>query len=139
MLLTAMNMACEEIYIFDEQSKYVFQQGLASEGTYTALFVQKKIQPKIKEIQMVKVEAGEKGFAKNKGTVALRFKVNDSTLAFVNTHLQKGNGNIPQRNAQLKMLLDEAFKNVKGVSRAFDHNFLFVLGDLNFRVVRDIK
>ena len=88
---------------------------------------------------MVKVEAGEKGFAKNKGTVALRFKVNDSTLAFVNTHLQKGNGNIPQRNAQLKMLLDEAFKNVKGVSRAFDHNFLFVLGDLNFRVVRDIK
>ena len=88
---------------------------------------------------MVKVTTGEKGFAKNKGTVALRFKVNDSTLAFINVHMQKGNGKIPQRNAQLKMLIDDAFENVKGISRAFDHNFMFVLGDLNFRVARDNK
>ena len=80
-------MACEENYIFDEPNKYVFHHGLASEGTYTALFCQRKIQPKIKELHMVKVTTGEKGFAKNKGTVALRFKVNDSTLAFINVHM----------------------------------------------------
>lgn len=44
-----------------------------------------------------------------------------------------------QRNEQLKNLIDASFEKVKGCPRAFDHNFLFVLGDLNFRVARDNK
>ena len=41
LLLDALNIACEENYIFDEANKYVFHQGLASEGSYTALFCKK--------------------------------------------------------------------------------------------------
>jgi hypothetical protein len=38
------------------------------------------------------VEAGERGFAKNKGTVAIRFKIDETYFSFLNSHLAAGEG-----------------------------------------------
>jgi hypothetical protein len=95
--------------------------------------------PKVKDMYVCKVKAGMGGFAKNKGSVAMRFKVNDSTLAFLSCHLASGEGQVEKRNDMLKTILDSCFQKHKGFPKAVDHNFLFVFGDLNFRVTKDNK
>jgi len=61
------------------------------------LFSKRKLLNKLKEIFVCKVEAGLNGFAKNKGAVALRFKVQETTFSFINTHLESGEGQAPKR------------------------------------------
>ena len=123
----------------DQDNYYVFYQACVMEGCYTALFCMRKCVSKIKEMYVCKVPTGVGGFAKNKGSVAMHFKIDDSTFAMVNCHLQHGEGQISKRNAQLKLILDECFKQNKAFPKALDHNFLFVFGDLNFRVQKPNK
>ena len=92
LLPEAMNIACEENYIFDQQDQYAFYQGKTMQGCFIGLFTKRKFMSKIKDAYVCKVKAGMGGFAKNKGSVALRFKVNDSSMAFLNCHLQSGEG-----------------------------------------------
>jgi hypothetical protein len=65
------------------------------------LFCKRKFMPKVKDMYVSKVKAGMGGFAKNKGSVAMRFKINDSTLAFLNCHLASGDGQVEKRNDML--------------------------------------
>lgn len=43
------------------------------------------------------MKAGTGGFAKNKGCVGLRFKIDETSFAFVNCHLEAGEGNVIKR------------------------------------------
>lgn len=61
-------------------------------GCVILLFCKKKILAQIKDLYFCKVEAGMAGFAKNKGSVACRFRLHDTTFAFLNCHLQHGGG-----------------------------------------------
>jgi len=60
------------------------------------------------------VKAGTGGFAKNKGCVSLRFKIDGTSFAFINCHLQSGQGNVIRRVEQLLTVLDHAFLKEKG-------------------------
>lgn len=46
---------------------------------------------------MCKVKVGMGGFAANKGSVAVRFKIDQTTFAFLNCHLTAGEGKIYKR------------------------------------------
>ena len=98
MLAEAMNMACEESYIFDSQEQYAFYQGKSMLGRFVGLFCKRKFMPKVKDMYVCKVKAGMGGFAKNKGAVALRFKIDDTSFAFVNCHLEAGVGELHKRS-----------------------------------------
>ena len=58
---------------------------------------------------MNKVEAGTSGFAQNKGCVALRFKIDETSFAFINCHLEAGEGQVVKRVEMLQTILAEAF------------------------------
>ena len=61
-------------------------------GCFIALFTKRRILGKIKGLYMCKVKAGLGGFAKNKGSCALRFQIDDTSFAFLNCHLASGDG-----------------------------------------------
>lgn len=73
------------------------------------------------------------GITKNKGSCALRFRVDDTSFAFLNCHLTSGDA-IKSRTEMFKQILNEAFSKAKTLPRAMAHNCVFLFGDLNFRV-----
>jgi len=71
---------------------------------------------------------------KSQGSVALSFKFDETSFAFVHIHLAQGDGLPDKRVNSTKTLIDEAFLKSPGHSVATDHNYLFVMGDFNFRI-----
>lgn len=61
-------------------------------GCYVGLFVKRKLLERIKDLYLCKVKAGMGGVASNKGSCALRFRIDDTTFAFLNCHLSAGKG-----------------------------------------------
>ena len=70
----------------------------------------------------------------NKGSVAMRFKIDATTFAFLNCHLKAGEGNVNQRVEMLSQILEYTLFRSKGFPKDEDHQVLVVFGDLNFRV-----
>ena len=90
---------------------------------------------------MCKVEAPKTNVIEimgmNKGSVAMRFKIDDTTFAFLNCHLKAGEGNVNERVEMLSTILEYTFLRNKGFPRDEEHQVLVVFGDLNFRVSLD--
>ncbi len=59
-------------------------------GQYIALFVRKRLISRIKDVKTCKIKTGLEGFAGNKGAVALRFMLDDTSIVAVNCHLASG-------------------------------------------------
>jgi hypothetical protein len=121
----------------EEQESFACYQGHLMGGCYIALFAKRKILDRIKDLYLCKVKAGMGGLAKNKGSVAMRFKIDDTTVAFLNCHLSSGKGEVEKRADMLRMILEQAFKKAKGLYKAAEHDVIFIFGDLNFRI--DLK
>lgn len=64
----------------------------------------------------------------------MSFKVDDSSFAFLNCHLASGDGQVTKRIEMLNLILDQSFAKAKGLLKATQHHYVFVFGDLNFRV-----
>lgn len=59
-------------------------------GQYIAVFVKNNLAPHVKAIKKHKTKTGLAGYTGNKGSVAIRFAVCDTSFAFVNVHLESG-------------------------------------------------
>ena len=103
-------------------------------GNFIGLFAKRKVLSRIKELYTCQVKAGLGGIAKNKGSCALRFRVDETTFAFLNCHLASGSGETHRRTEMVRTILDEAFNKAKTLPKAIAHNCVFLFGDLNFRV-----
>uniref|UniRef100_A0A915HM72 Inositol polyphosphate-related phosphatase domain-containing protein n=1 Tax=Romanomermis culicivorax TaxID=13658 RepID=A0A915HM72_ROMCU len=78
----------------------------------------------------------------NKGAVAVRFKIHDSTLCFIASHLAAGSDELMRRNQDYKEICKLYFQPSMPLSyksqslkiEIFDHDLIFWLGDLNYRL-----
>jgi len=61
-------------------------------GCAILLFSKRKLLNRIKDLFVCGVKAATVGFAKNKGSVALRFKIDETSFVFLNCHLAAGEG-----------------------------------------------
>ena len=105
-------------------------------GCFIGLFVKQKLIPRIKDLMTTKIKTGLGGSAGNKGSVIVRFKLDDTSIMFMNCHLMSGKGKGSKRTEEISLIMDNVFKNeskTKRVSVA-DHNMVFLFGDLNFRI-----
>lgn len=134
LITQALNRVNQLRQILDESETFAFYQGHAMGGCYIGLFAKRRILDRIKDLYVCKVKAGMGGLTKNKGSTALRFKIDDTTFAFLNCHLSAGKGEVEKRAEMLKMILEQAFKKAKGLYDAYDHDVIFIFGDLNFRL-----
>uniref|UniRef100_A0A1I7ZW51 IPPc domain-containing protein n=1 Tax=Steinernema glaseri TaxID=37863 RepID=A0A1I7ZW51_9BILA len=72
------------------------------------------------------------GFLKfgNKGGVAIRMKINDTTICFINSHLAAGN-ELERRNQDYREISQLTFSDSSSI---YEHDLIIWLGDLNYRL-----
>ncbi len=66
-------------------------------GVAILLFSKRIYLSRIKELYLAKIKVGTGGYAQNKGSVALRFKIDETTFALINCHLAAGTGQVIKR------------------------------------------
>ena len=135
-IVKALNTVNQFKQIFDKNEQYSYYAGQNMAGNFIGLFAKRRVLSKIKELYSCQIKAGLGGIAKNKGSCALRFRIDNTNFAFLNCHLASGDA-IKGRTEMIKLILNEAFCKAKTLPRAMAHNCVFLFGDLNFRVTFD--
>eukprot|EP00128_Syssomonas_multiformis_P012082 Colp12_sorted_trinity150504_noHs@19516 len=108
-------------------------------GMLLTIYVKASLQPHISDVQAEMVGTGIMGMMGNKGGVSVRFKIFDSTVCFVNTHLAANMSEVARRNQDYqevcrRMVFQQQTKYGPKQTTIFDHDILFWLGDLNYRI-----
>jgi len=106
-------------------------------GILLLVYVAKDKIPWIPKSEIVSshVGVGLFGHAGNKGGVGIRFKIYDSEIVFICTHLAAHKNNVQGRNQDYANIIQNIKFNVLGEEiQANDHHFIFWIGDLNYRL-----
>lgn len=106
-------------------------------GVYLAVFVKSSLRSRIFQIRASITKVGVLGKLGNKGGVAIRFSVFDSSnsLCFVNSHLAAGKSHVDKRNTDyINIISSLSFQLEKQKYSVLDHKQIFWLGDLNYRI-----
>lgn len=72
-------------------------------GNFIGLFAKRKVLSKIKELYTCQIKAGIG--PKNKGSCALRFRIDETTFAFFNCHLASGIGQVYRRTEMVRTII----------------------------------
>ncbi|EGC34737.1 inositol 5-phosphatase 4 [Dictyostelium purpureum] len=104
-------------------------------GILLCVYVRKEHRQHIAHVQSDIAAVGIMGMMGNKGGVAIRFSFYNTTICIINSHLNAHMENVLRRNQDMK----DIAKNIKFVAEEgpiniFDHDQLFWIGDLNYRI-----
>lgn len=101
------------------------------------MFVKEELMPFIQEVQTGEAAVGIMGMVGNKGGVAVRFMIYDTSICLLNSHLNAHQDNVLRRNQDYqdisKRIVFLSNDKTKYLS-IFDHDYLFWIGDLNYRI-----
>ncbi|KAJ6253022.1 inositol 5-phosphatase [Anaeramoeba flamelloides] len=101
------------------------------------IYSKKELLTEISNIESHHVMTGVEGFAGNKGGVGISFRIDDTPLCFIGSHLAAHLEKLNQRNDDYYSIL----ANLKNGVSTFDifnqFHHIFFIGDLNYRI--DIK
>jgi len=108
-------------------------------GLLSLVFVKRELKERISNINGDIVKTGLAGTLGNKGGIAIRFNVDETSLCFINSHLEAGN---KQNNVRLSNVSDihqKAFHqgpalSTKQEEQVLNLDYTFFYGDLNFRL-----
>jgi inositol polyphosphate 5-phosphatase INPP5B/F len=103
-------------------------------GVMIVVYCHKKHSKAISEVQAQIVTTGILGIMGNKGGCGIRFKLHDSTFCIINAHFNAHQTNVQRRNQDYRDICTMLF-NIDGTDYTiFDHDNLFWIGDLNYRI-----
>jgi inositol polyphosphate 5-phosphatase INPP5B/F len=112
-------------------------------GIALVAFIKAEHEPNVRNVQLQTAGVGIGGFVGNKGAAALRFTYGNSSICVVSSHLSAHRGAVASRNSDFHNILSKiTFKDrVKdhSVHMVRDHDYVFWLGDLNYRIQTDIS
>lgn len=88
------------------------------------------------------IPTGVAGVMANKGGVGISFKLNDTTLCFIGSHLAAHQGKIEQRNENQRSIIKGLTPFVRHLSSenidsTLQSDIVFWMGDLNYRIDMD--
>ncbi|OMJ70418.1 hypothetical protein SteCoe_31601 [Stentor coeruleus] len=136
--------ACDNLKRIIERSLYNtgFGYSLLDDNNLVgiALFIyaKKNLIHDITKLETDAIRVGFGGKMGNKGSVAGRFELFDSSICVLGCHLESGNEKNDARLSQLSDINNRAFQQeCAGKQNLFhinDHDIKFICGDLNFRV-----
>ena len=118
----------------DKIDQYSLLKTLDLVGLYMCIFIKSSLKENIKYLDSTIIRTGMLGTIGNKGSLIVRFNYNESSLAFVCSHLTHGLTGNKQRINELHEILNKSFmlNNKELLLRNLD--FYFIIGDLNFRI-----
>ncbi|KAH6955529.1 hypothetical protein HG530_008715 [Fusarium avenaceum] len=117
-------------------------------GLFTCVFVKSHLRDRIKGLQGAEVKRGMGGLHGNKGCVAVRFRVDDTSICLVNCHLAAGQSQANARHNDVAAILEanlfaverdlsariDSFVGGGDGSLIMDHELCVINGDLNYRI-----
>ena len=117
----------------NNNDSYQFMKELDLVGLYVLIFVKSSLINYIKNFDYQIIKTGLKGTLGNKGSLLLRFNINDTSIALSCSHLSSGQDKNEERKNELINILTSNFK--KYPSLAFkDYDYYFIFGDVNARL-----
>ena len=117
-------------------------------GLFTCIFVKAELRDRVSNLSSAEIKRGMGGLHGNKGAIAVRFMVDDTSLCFVNCHLAAGQTQATHRHNDIAAILETAVfpterdpasrldRYVGGGdgSMILDHELCILNGDLNYRI-----
>ncbi|KAL6834972.1 Endonuclease/exonuclease/phosphatase [Trichoderma camerunense] len=117
-------------------------------GLFTCVFVKSSLRDRITHLSGAEVKRGMGGLHGNKGAVAVRFQVDDTSLCFINCHLAAGQTQASSRHNDAAAILEanlfpverdteiriDTFSGGGDGSMVLDHELCILNGDLNYRI-----
>lgn len=119
------------------KQRYVQIAAKSLVGLALLVYIKRKWQPYVSSVEVEKIGVGVLGVGGNKGAVAIRFQLFDSSICFVNSHLAAHQHNTPGRNADYASIMQKLRFNDRERLTTYDilqHDYVFWLGDLNYRI-----
>lgn len=101
-------------------------------GIFLVVYVNKALMPVVGAVQKSHLATGHFSLLGNKGGTAVRLRVYDTTICFVNLHLYHVVEATARRTEDVRRIMRELVFDEAAKIKAHDHVFLF--GDLNYRV-----
>ncbi|KAK3580413.1 hypothetical protein CHS0354_012436 [Potamilus streckersoni] len=109
-------------------------------GVLLIVFIKTEHVDDVSLIDTDSVPTGILGIMGNKGGVGIRFTIQNTSLCFVNSHLAAHQEEIDRRNQDYKDIESKMrFKQFFPPLTIADHDVIFWIGDLNYRVDMDIN
>jgi len=103
-------------------------------GMMLVVFVQTKHKMQVNDVESETNGTGIMGMMGNKGGVAVRFQLHNSTICFVNSHLAAHLMEYERRNQDFREVYSKLkFTLFQPPLSISDHDMVFWLGDLNYR------
>lgn len=147
-------------------TKYVMIADKCLVGVYLCVFIKESISSHVRDVRTTSTGVGVLGMG-NKGGVAVRMSLYDSSICFVCSHLAAHRENVAARNSDYKNIFERSIfaadgDAIGGDSGEFgvsdvvrprhgadktighdltvpEHEFIFWLGDLNYRITDDLS
>lgn len=108
-------------------------------GILSLIFIRRDLKDRISCINADTIKTGLSGTLGNKGGIAIRFNVDESTVCFINSHLEAGNKQNEIRLTNVTDIHQRAFHqtgvlSTKQDEKVLNADYTFFYGDLNFRL-----
>ena len=113
--------------------KYQFIKELDLVGLYILIFAKSSCIEIIKNFDYQIIKTGLKGTLGNKGSLLLRFNINNTTVALACSHLSSGQEKTEERKKEIFDVLTSTFKKYPTLQFK-DYDYYFYFGDLNTRL-----
>uniref|UniRef100_T1PBC9 Endonuclease/Exonuclease/phosphatase family protein n=1 Tax=Musca domestica TaxID=7370 RepID=T1PBC9_MUSDO len=116
---------------------YVLIKTEQMQGLLVSLFVRRQHVPHLRDIEPEFTRTGFGGIWGNKGAVSVRFNLYGCALCFVVCHLAAHDHHLDERIEDFKQIMDNHHYHVPRYREIYDHDYVFLFGDLNFRLMGD--
>lgn len=126
-----------------ENSTYVLVDQKLLVGVFLCVFIRKSYEKHVKAVRSTTTATGFLGVMGNKGAAAIRMSLFDSTVCFVCSHFTAHRENVAGRNAEWQKIMESV--NFRAPDHAYEdisilsHDFVFWVGDLNYRITSDVS
>ncbi|XP_050308563.1 phosphatidylinositol 4,5-bisphosphate 5-phosphatase A-like isoform X2 [Anthonomus grandis grandis] len=116
---------------------YIKLKSIRLQGLLLSVFTLKKHLLNIREIESEYTRTGFAGMWGNKGAVSIRLSIYGCSLCFVNSHLSAHDNQLKDRIEDYNNIIKYQEFHVEETSKIFYHDYVFWMGDLNFRLSED--
>ncbi|XP_059142806.1 inositol polyphosphate 5-phosphatase OCRL-like [Physella acuta] len=117
------------------KAKYKKVKSVRLVGILLIVYIQTKHVPYVKFLDTDTVATGIMGIMGNKGGVSVRMSLHSTSICFVNSHLAAHQDEYERRNQDYKDIMTRTkFKEFSPPLEISEHDIVFWIGDLNYRI-----
>ncbi|KAG8231620.1 hypothetical protein J437_LFUL010298 [Ladona fulva] len=113
---------------------YIIIRTVRLQGIVLLVFILRKHLLRVRDIESLYTKTGFGGMWGNKGAVSVRFAVSGVSVCLLNCHLTPHDHLLADRISDYNIILDDQVFSIKETANIFFHDYVFWIGDLNFRL-----